>query len=252
MPAWLPIIQGIGTGLNFLTNYMNRPKRFSKTEYGRRLKQLSQTGIYSPVAKSNILGQVGSQTGTMAQQAKAGYKGRLIAQGMGGSIAGQRGMTDIDVQRMSQMGGVAKGIETENELAKAQYATQYAQAASQYGEQRQDYDRNMLTGLVQGAVGTLGTYAQELQQQKEFGLKEKQVTGELEKQGKYYDYLRSKAAGDRMPDVRGPVDEMLNYIYGARNEQEKADRQRLMFLKLKEAGLLEKYMSIMGYMGQQQ
>lgn len=199
--SYLALAQGIGTGLNFLTNYFNRPPKFAETAYGKRLKQLSETGIYSPTAKSNILGQVGAQTGNVAEQSKVGYKGRLIASGMGGSIAGQRGMTDIDVQRMNQMGTTAKGIETENELSKAQYGLQYAQAATEYGQGRQDYNRNMLTGLVQGGVQAVGTYAQGLQAEKEFKLKKEQVLGEIANRGKYYDYLKSRYGQSQTPNI---------------------------------------------------
>ena len=46
MPAWLAIAQGVGTGLNFLTNYMNKPKPFGQTQYGQRLKTLSEQGTF--------------------------------------------------------------------------------------------------------------------------------------------------------------------------------------------------------------
>ena len=180
----LAIAQGVGTGLNFLNNYMNKPKPFGDTAYGKRLKTLSEQGTFSGAAKSNILGGVGKETGNAAQQAKVGYKGRLISQGMGGSIAGQQGLANIDVQRMNQMGDVAQKIETENELSKVQYGNEYAQAASQYGQQRQDYNKQMLTGLVQGTVGALGTYAQGLQKQ---GLEQKQdYLGTGMEKGEFY------------------------------------------------------------------
>ena len=207
---WFALAQGVGTGINLLSNIFNRPKPFGETAYGRRLKQLSEQGIYSPTAKSNILGGVGKETGNIASQAKAGYKGRLISQGMGGSIAGQRGLADIDVQRMGQMGKVAKDIETQNELSKAQYGLQYAQAATDYGQQLRDYDRNTVMGLVQGATGALGTYEKGQQYEKEMKLKEKQITGDIANQRKYYDYLKTRYGQPQTPNIEVPDFSKMN------------------------------------------
>ena len=243
----LAIAQGVGTGLNFLNNYMNKPKPFGDTAYGKRLKTLSEQGTFSGAAKSNILGGVGKETGNVAQQAKVSYKGRLISQGMGGSIAGQAKLADIDVQRMNKMGETAKGIETENELSKVQYGNEYAQAASQYGQQRQDYNRNMLTGLVQGTVGALGTYAQGLQQESRYqdtlGLKQ----GEIENKGKYYDYLSNKANAGNIPEITtAKPEDISNWIYTGKSEAEQQMRINILYEKYKNAGLLEQFGKMLG------
>ena len=247
MPAWLAIAQGVGTGLNFLTNYMNKPKPFGQTQYGQRLKTLSEQGTFSGAAKSNIMGGVGKETGNVAQQAKVSYKGRLISQGMGGSIAGQQGLANIDVQRMNKMGETAKGIETENELSKVQYGNEYAQAASQYGQQSKEYNRNMLTGLVQGTVGALGTYAQGLQQQK---LEQKQdYLGLGMEKGEFYKtrldtQLKYAELAKRYPEFEAlpknidsmSFDQLQSWQYSATSEDDLERRTWLLsqWLQMKE------------------
>lgn len=150
----LAILSGAGMAASGLGMLFNKRKKFGQTEYGQKLRQLSEQGIYSGQTLSGMMGQLGKETGNVAQQAKAGLRGRLISQGMGGSIAGQRSITNIDVQRMDQLKKALKDIQMENERLKAQFGLQYAQAATEYDLQNQAQTQGALSDLF-GVSGSL-------------------------------------------------------------------------------------------------
>lgn len=150
----LAILSGAGMAASGLGMLFNKRKKFGQTEYGQKLRQLSEQGIYSGQTLSGMMGQLGKETGNVAQQAKAGLRGRLISQGMGGSIAGQRSITNIDVQRMDQLKKALKDIQMENERLKAQFGLQYARAATEYDLQNQAQTQGALSDLF-GTAGSL-------------------------------------------------------------------------------------------------
>ena len=257
-PMTLMAIQQVaGTGVNFLSNLFNRPKSFDQTSYGKRLKMLSEQGMFSGAAKSNILGQVGAQTGNVAQQAKTDYKGRMISQGMGGSIAGQQGLANIDMQRMGQMSSAAKDIETQNEMSKAQYGLQYDQAKTGYAQQLQDYDRNTVTGLIQGATSALGTYAQGLgqrQQQETLGVNYKDSGMNKSDWIKTYisaynartsrDQSEGRIKQNQPPDItKSSYDDLRKYILSGTSESDKDARLKYIYDSLMKAGKAEDFLN---------
>jgi len=147
-PITLLSIAGMaGSGLGML---FNKRKKFGDTEYGRKLKELSQRGINT----QPIIGAIGKETGNVAQQAKVDLRGRMISQGMGGSIAGQRAITNVDVKRMDQLQKAIRDIQSENERLKTQYGLQYAQSATQYDTQGQAQQQEALSNLM-GVSGSL-------------------------------------------------------------------------------------------------
>ena len=136
----------IASGLGLL----GKKQKFGDTEYGKQLRLLSERGMdISP-----IMGTIGSETANVASQAKVDLKGRLISQGMGGSIAGQASFKDIDVKRMDQLQKSMKQLQTENERLKAQYSLQYGQAATEFDMGQQQQQQDALGGLF-GTAGQL-------------------------------------------------------------------------------------------------
>ena len=154
------LIQG-GTALaKYAYNRFGRKdKDFNQTPYGSLLQSRSQTGLYSPQVKSNILGTVGKATGSAAQTAKGQLKGNLISSGFEGSIAGQGKLAGIDTARMNKLGDVATDIETKNEISKEQAKEQFALAKGGYQENIQARKDQNTANLVGGLLDTAGTFA---------------------------------------------------------------------------------------------
>jgi len=146
----MTLISGASMLASGLGSLFGKKQKFGDTEYGKQLKLLSQRGMdISP-----IMGGIGSETGNAASQAKTDLKGRLISQGMGGSIAGQASLKDIDVKRMDQLQKSMKQLQTENERLKAQYSLQYGQAATEFDMGQQQQKQDALSGLF-GTSGQL-------------------------------------------------------------------------------------------------
>jgi len=244
------IAQGVGTGINTLYRIFNRPKSFEDTAYGRRLKRLSEVGMYSPSVTSSILGRVGKETATAGQQAKTAYKGRLISSGFEGSIAGERGLAEIDTSRMRTIGEKASEIEEANALSKEKYKTEYAQAKDRYREGLRGYDQGTVTGFIEGAGNVAGTLLKGQQYKEEMGLKDRQLgirEGEVDNRGKYYDYLNRKLDEGGMPDVtKTNAGDINQWIFNAKTEEEIATRKELIKNALKKAGIYEQYLEAMG------
>jgi len=140
----LATLSAAGTGYSLLKNIFNKQESFADTEYGRKLKKLSERGIdISP-----IISNIGKETGNIAQQEKTALKGRLISQNMGGSIAGQRAISEIDTKRMAMLAKTLENLKAKNEQLKAQYALQYAQQGSQYDLTQQQSEQDALAELL--------------------------------------------------------------------------------------------------------
>jgi hypothetical protein len=195
----MAILKGASSVGKYLINSFNKPKSFDETAYGKRLKMLSQTGDYNNKARSNIIGGVARTSGNIAQGAKADYTGRMIAGGMEGSVATQRGMNDIATNQMNIVSDTAKDIETKNELSKQKYANQYAEAKTGYSERIDEYNRNNTAGLISGVVDAATGYAtgklQEAQLAKSQGLAETQANRkwEIDKANAVSENIRAKS-----------------------------------------------------------
>lgn len=197
LPLWA-IGAGIKAGTSAWKWWQRRkdirglPKRpgFEGSSYAERLKQLSEQGIYSPAAMQNILGGVSRTAAGVAEEGKAGYYGRMIGRGMGGSIATQAGMGRYDIARMGKVSETARRLATEGELSKVGYGLQYGQMSykdrmAKYAEdlRRKEMQSANVQGLIGGlgeTVGTgFGTYAGALKEREQTigGLMEKGYKG---------------------------------------------------------------------------
>jgi len=123
--------------------------------------RIAREGVYSPKAKSSLLGNYGAQTGNAAQQITADTRGRLASQGMLNSIASTRALNEPGIDRMRMLGEYSRGIDTENELSKTNAAGNYASLMGGYGQAKEDaktYNwNNRVSGLMNaGMMGVQG------------------------------------------------------------------------------------------------
>ena len=152
------------TASNYLSARREAKNRqpFQKTPYGQELGRIIKEGMYSPKARGLITGSVARRTGEVAQTGKANYLGRLVQQGMGGSIAGQRGINEYDIQRQKQIADTAREIELQNEESKARGRLSYAEAATKDAQERQALENakaKYLTDLAFQTVSSGGEVA---------------------------------------------------------------------------------------------
>lgn len=246
---------GIAVGKWAYNRIFNKPKSFDQTAYGKRLKLLSEQGDISEQARSNIMSSVGRDTGNIAQSGRVAYHGRLTSMGIGDSISGIRGARDYDTDYMSTVAKTGENIETQNELSKARYATQYAQEKSGYAGKIADYNRQTDAGLIEGTLDAASTYMQgkqlERNEKYKVGLANQKYNieyGKLklgtEKNKVYSNYLDRKT-GSGMPDVsHANAGDITNWVHSAGSAEEADQRLNIMIEALKKVGRLEEYLRI--------
>ena len=173
MPIGTLITLGAGAvkGVTAITKYLNNrnrlkkyPKRptFAGSGYDARLKELEQTGTFSPLAKQYILAKTSKTAEEVANRDRSSYYGRMLNMGQGGSLAAQSGLNQFDINKMELIGDTAKDIETENELSKVKYGLQRGQI--NYGDMLDKYGAdvnkwNLGTMNTQDLIGGLGDTA---------------------------------------------------------------------------------------------
>jgi len=171
----------IGAGLNLANNLIGlsrqkKPVSFNRTEYAKRLNQIKTHGKYSPDMMGSVVNQVGNQAGNQAQMQKANMAGQMINQGMGGSIAGMRGMNEIDMNASNTISNTVRKINMENEMSKADAATEYAQAHTQYQQQARAWENQLAMGMS-GAIGQgINMFGNETKYQQNLSMQQKAQT----------------------------------------------------------------------------
>lgn len=184
----MALTQGATSVGKYLWGRYKKPKHkyripdFLDTAYGKRLESVGKTGMYNPAMRSRILGGIGKETANVASQARTGLQGRLIASGMEGSIAGQRALSEPELQRMRQLGGARERIDIANEQSRAQAQDLLAQKITETQEMQrqlkaqqemesQAYNRQLGADLISGVGGAVSGYFQGKHQQKLLGQK---------------------------------------------------------------------------------
>jgi hypothetical protein len=161
MPAWL--VPAISTAANWIGGLLNKPDKYEDTPEGRRKKYISKYGAISQGQRSLALGGISRETGNIAQQAKADYQGRLVSQGMGGSIAGQEKLADIDTERMKPITEMSEKLDLVNEQSKFQAANEFAQGQTMSDQAIKQNKAQTWGGLIGGLGGAVGQGIEEQQ-----------------------------------------------------------------------------------------
>lgn len=128
--------------------------KFQNTKAGQMLRDRSRQGNLSQAQENTIMNRVGVNAGRTAEVARNRYAGRMINQGMGGSVAMNRGLREAqdDVRRTQY--DTARGIYQNEELAKSKAKMDYAQAMDQDKAGR----GQAIAGMVGAGLETAGQY----------------------------------------------------------------------------------------------
>ena len=128
--------------------------KYQNTRAGQMQRDRSRQGNLSQAQENTIMNRVGVNAGRTAEVARNRYAGSMINQGMGNSVAMNRGLREAqdDVRRTQY--DTARGIYQNEELAKSNAKMNYAQAMDQDKAER----RNAGIGMVSTALDTAGQY----------------------------------------------------------------------------------------------
>ena len=134
----------------------NKRKKFGDSAYGQELKRVGEEGSISQKARNIVVGGSNRASAGVAQTGKASYAGRLASQGLEGSVAGQRGMNEFDIQRQSDASRTSERVDLANEQSKVEAKLSYAEQKLQDERQREELQRANTNQLISG-IGDIAT-----------------------------------------------------------------------------------------------
>lgn len=150
-------IKGLGALGKWWGRKRHKPPTFGKTDYGQYLAKMAEQGKYSPRARMNIMSRAGRTGGNIAQSTRAEARGYLTSQGFGDSIAGAGLLARPGLEHGRRMTGMARDIETEQEMSKQAAHREYAQRATEWSAMRQGQKAQAETELWGGLTGAATT-----------------------------------------------------------------------------------------------
>ena len=128
--------------------------KFANTKYGKAMKTRTTQGNLSPGQEQNIINRVSDTATRQGNVATNRYVGQMYNQGMGNSVALNRGLREAQNDVRRTVTDTSKGIYRDEELAKSNAKMNYAQAMDQDKAER----RNAGIGMVSTALDTAGQY----------------------------------------------------------------------------------------------
>lgn len=154
-------ISGIGQGVGAYLNYRNAQKqaeatrsagntlgteydrqariastkRFNNTDYGSYLQNIADEGLYSKSEEQQMMGDAARTAEQYSSNARQGYMAQLAGSGLEGSVAGARGIGEIDSAKVQAMTNAQQNLQTQEKSAERQAEEAYARGATQYQEQ---------------------------------------------------------------------------------------------------------------------
>lgn len=223
MPAWwLPSAIQSATAVGQYV--IGRKKRipyplFEDTELGKLLKKRQTEGMYPESVKRKIIGEVGRETGNVAQQEKTQIRGLLERTGMGRSIAGIGLMARPERERMRRVGEIARQVAIENELSKSTAGEEFARGKTEMdinrmlSEYQTKAENRMALGQMVGGLAGAGLGAV---QRKELSniIKDPEASEELKA------YAQAELAGMKLPYG------FLSFQAGAGERTEESNQRR--------------------------
>ena len=148
----------VPAGISLAKSLFSRGRKTRRpTELMSYYDRQAREGIYSPTARSSIMGTAGAEMGNVAQQEVADIRGRLSANGMGNSIAGTRALSEPGMMRMRSLGDISRRLTAENEMSKMEGARSLAELQGNYAQARNDDRTNRWNQVVSGIAGATET-----------------------------------------------------------------------------------------------
>jgi hypothetical protein len=159
------LIKGGGALAKYgISRYQNSKRKYGNTAMGRELDKIRKQGALSEKFQNNVLGKQNRTLSSQAGSIQARTQGRLVNQGLEGSIAGTRSLAQPNIERMRELGYTSRDLTAQNEQSKIDAGLQYAQGATAYNANTDAMEQEANLGLASDAarIGTeyvAGRYA---------------------------------------------------------------------------------------------
>jgi hypothetical protein len=246
--ATTALVQGGSAIGKYLFGRFGRKRTaFKDTDYGRLLAQRAKTGIFTPGMRRKIIGNVGREAGNIAANVAAASRGRLISKGAEGSIAGARGLAEIQSKPVGAVSQARTEIDIRNDLSRIEAAEKLAAGQTDYKMALQERENRLKSELVGGLLGAGGNYLAGKASQKSFENIDFGDDASIQKwiaeqpdQAAAVNLLRNLASANQYSQGRG-VDKWTKAKRAIADYQSNPDPDpRQFLLDLKTLGLSEK------------
>ncbi len=156
----MALIQGGGALAKYgAKRYAASKRNYDQTAYGKELARIKKEGALSQEFQNNVIGQQNRTLSSQAGSIQARTQGRLVNQGLEGSIAGTRALAQPNIERMRELGYTSRDLSAQNAQTKIDAGLQYAQGKTQYNEDTRGMKDEALGGLASDAVSVAANYA---------------------------------------------------------------------------------------------
>jgi len=193
---------------DYYQNKDNAPSPYAQTEQGKRLAEQQKTGAYSGQIRNEMIGGVNRVASASAETNRANYIGRMSNQGLGTSVAAQRGLNEIEAGRGRIVANEAGRVGALNAQSKITAGDQLAAGTDQRADQILQYNqqnRQQLTGgLTDAATGYLSG---SLKQNEDAARRAQEIT--LDRTEDEREMIRRREARNNAPKgiVAGGIDQ---------------------------------------------
>ena len=152
LAAGLAIASGVKALGSFAYNKYknNKRKKFGDSSLGKELKRIGEEGKFSQKAKGLIQGGANRASANVAQTGKASFAGRLASRGLEGSVAGQRGLNEFDIERQRAVAETGREVELANEGSKVEAKLSFAERKLADEREREGLERANVNQLIGG------------------------------------------------------------------------------------------------------
>ena len=144
-------------GGRFLSTLFGKRKRrdFIQTAQGQQLQRESEEGVLNQAAQRQITGEVAATTGNIAQIQRAQARGRLAAQGITGSGAGERALAAPGIAQQEAVASTSQQLATQNELSKARARRELAAGIGRTEEAQDVESAQFRSNLISSATSAV-------------------------------------------------------------------------------------------------
>ncbi len=142
-----------------MARYNASRRRYSGTALGKEYARIKREGAITDEMQSNIIGKQNRVLSSQAGGVRARTQGRLINQGLEGSIAGTRALAQPNIERMRELGYTTRDLAAQNAQTKVDASLRYAEGETAYNAETDAMKRGANQELVGDAIAIGGEYA---------------------------------------------------------------------------------------------
>jgi hypothetical protein len=108
---------------------------FGNTDYGAYLQNIANEGLYSKAEEQRMMGDIGRTAEQYSENARQRYISQLAGSGLEGSVAGARGIGEIESNKVRALTSAQQNIQSQEKTAERQAEEAFAKGSTQYQQQ---------------------------------------------------------------------------------------------------------------------